>query len=510
MSSQLSSNPTWHRSTRSTACRLFLTCWIVYVLHFATNIVREVYPALSLGDHLSFDVSEYEGLHPDIFELEGHGTFINNNPGASMVGAIPYLLARPVIDRVTRAVLERRKAGGAQEQGTYESPWPMAREFYRRAHARGLDVKFGLAAGFMQALAMAPLSAMSVVVMFYVLRGLGSSTRSGLWISLLYAFATPVFYRTAQLNQNLLTAHFAFLGFVLLWRPWDRPEEPHRPWYFWAGAACGWAVVCDYSGVIAVVVLATYGLMRRASLPASAKARSDAWRFAAGVIVCALVLMGYQWSSFGHPLLPAQHYMPAANFTDRGYVGFDWPRLDLLWATAFDLRYGLFTAAPFLLLALWIPGWLGRDVGNLGRRERVFIVVFAAAFFLFCSANQYGRMQFNTGVRHVIAVVPFLFLLAAVVLRRCPIVFGAVFGVASTYWMWCLCMYRDVERGLGILESPIHITLGGFELPWLTTLERMGGQYPAYFPHGVSAVPILVVAGAVIAALWWRGAERID
>jgi hypothetical protein len=56
-------------SVRGVAIRLFITCWPVYAAHFATNTVREIYPALSLGDHLSLDVSEYAGLHPDIFQL---------------------------------------------------------------------------------------------------------------------------------------------------------------------------------------------------------------------------------------------------------------------------------------------------------------------------------------------------------------------------------------------------------------------------------------------------------
>jgi len=50
-------------SGAAAALRLFLTCWLVYALHFATNIVREIYPAVSLGDRLTFDVSEYAGLH---------------------------------------------------------------------------------------------------------------------------------------------------------------------------------------------------------------------------------------------------------------------------------------------------------------------------------------------------------------------------------------------------------------------------------------------------------------
>src|SRR5581483_9673617 len=106
---------------RGIALRLFLTCWLLYALHFATNTVREIYPALSLGDHLSFDVSEYVGLHPDIFELPGRGAFINNNPGASInnnpgasiLGALPYTLARPVIDRIVERIQRARAASNA-------------------------------------------------------------------------------------------------------------------------------------------------------------------------------------------------------------------------------------------------------------------------------------------------------------------------------------------------------------------------------------------------------------
>lgn len=191
----------------------------MYALHFATNTVREIYPALSLGDRLSFDVSEYLGLHPDIFELPGRGAYINNNPGASILGAIPYALACPIIDRASQFVQTSRQASG-QPIPEYQTEYPMAREFFRQAYKRGLDVKFGLAAGVMQAFLMAPLAALSVVGMFYVWNSLLDHKRNALLLALLYAFATPVFYRVAQLNHNLLQAIFAWFAFLLLWKSW--------------------------------------------------------------------------------------------------------------------------------------------------------------------------------------------------------------------------------------------------------------------------------------------------
>ncbi len=487
-------------SWRGTAVRLFLSCWALYVLHFATNTVREIYPALSLGDHLSFDVSEYVGFHPDIFEIPGRGAVINNNPGASIVGAVPYMLTRPLIDAAVGRVRDLRAAApSATDTAAYDTVYPMAREFHRKARERGLDVKFGLAAGVMQALAMAPLSALSAVAMFYVLGSRLPSRRTALLLAFLYALATPVFYRTAQLNHNLLVAHCAFFAFALLWRPWADPAPPSGRHYLAAGLLSGWAVVCDYSGLMVVVVLTGYAVARWWSTEPAARSLSDLLRFATGLAACAALLLGYQWAYFGNPLLPAQRLMPPATFTQLGYSGLDWPKWDLLWETAFSIRYGLFTSAPLLLLALYPPAWLA-GTRLVGRRETWCIGMLSVLFFLFCSANQYGRMQFNSGVRHIVPVSPFLFLIVASFLVRMPAALAWVVGVASSYWSWCLAMYRDVEQGSGVFESIIHVTIEGPRLPWLKTLQGMG-----YVTSQAPAVVLLVLFGVFLWILWGTG-----
>ncbi len=499
-----SGKSTWRFSTRGVAVRLFLTCWLIYGLHFATNTVREIYPSLSLGDHFSFDVSEYSGMHPDIFEIAGRGTFINNNPGASIVGAIPYTIARPIIDPIVKRTQQARAATPINNQTTYNSPYPMAREFYERARIRGYDLKFGLAAAVIQAFAMAPLSALSAVVIFYILIGLKLQTRTALLLTLLYAFATPVFFRTGQLNQNLLISHCGLFAFALLWQPWNKPDQLKRPNYLLAGLLCGWAVVLDYSGVVVLLVLTLYGLARRSTLPVELKSRRDLWQFGAGVMACAVLLMAYQWSSFGHPLFPAQRYMPPTELSHMGMNGFDRPHLDLLWDTAFGIRFGLFTSAPLLLLALWVPGWLDRRKRLVGNLETWCIVAMTVLFFLFSAANQFGRLQFNSGVRYIVPVVPFLFLLVAGMLVRMPRIIAVLISILALYWSWCLAMYRDVELGLGVLEPVKHITLEGFRLPWMTTLGRMG-----FIPDGTSVIPLFVVIGAIIWTMWNVGKQKV-
>src|SRR5690606_21214503 len=90
------------------------------------------------------------------------------------------------------------------------------------------------------------------------------------------------------------------------------------------------------------------------------------------------------------------------------------------------------------------------------------------------------------------------FLLAAGPLLRLPRMVRWAVAALGTYWSWCLAMYRDVEQGLGVIESLIHITTEGVRLPWLVTLQRLGfvGDARLY-----SAV-LLGLAAVGLALLW--------
>ncbi len=513
MTNDFGSHPVpWRFSPRGVAVRLFITCWLVYGLHFATNIVREIYPALGLGDRFSFRLDEYANLHPDLFEKPGYGWHSGNNPGASMIAAIPYALARPVIDRIVTRVQQRRAASGQTEPPAYNSPWPMAREFYGEVWRRGLDVKFGLAAFVMHAFCMAPISALGVVVMFFTLRRVFRSDAKALWLALLYAFGTPVFFRTGYLNHNLMLGHLVFMGFVAMWNPGFDKKWSSRTRFFLGGLSGGAAFLFDNSGVVLLVGLFFYGLAQRWRKAADDPrritdvARHGMW-YALGTLGPVGLLWFYQWKSFGRPLYPGQHWMPPVEWIDLGYQGFGWPQLSLLVSLAFDYRYGLFVTGPIFLLA---PFAL---VVNRGERrlmpgfELTALLALAAALWIFFSGVNYTRLQFNTGIRYLAPVFPLLFIPAALTLTRLPrraIYFLAVICVAES---WCLAMHRDVERGLGALDPILHVFIGGFELPALTTLSRMGEQFGEFLARGVSPLPLFALLAAILYGVWARFAR---
>lgn len=507
-------------SSGGIAVRLFVTAWIIYGLHFATDIVREYYPALALGDHFSFRLDEYAGLHPDLFEKEGYGWHQGNNPGLSFAAAVPYALARPLIDPVVEKVVEGRRAAGLiEDPPVYDTPWPRDRYFFEETWRRGLDIKLGLASWVMQFFFMAPLCAVSVVAVFYVLRLLLASNRMALWFSILYAFGTPVFYRSAFLNQNIALGIVVFLAFLVMWDPWERWRLAPRGRFLVGGLGGGLAVLFDYSGVVFLAGLFLYGLAlvspqaRRpgeadgrsrpsSTLPSLANVvRGGLW-YSLGAIGPLCLLWFYQWRSYGHPFLPGQHWMPPVEWIDLGYQGYGLPQAELILALAFDHRFGLFVFCPLLLLALFAPLVDRGKARILPRRETWLILLLFLGLTVFFSGSNYTRLQYNTGVRYLTAIIPFLFLPTAAVLVRLPrwlIYFGGVFQVG---WMWALAMHREVQAPLGVLDPVLRTLVGGFALPALRTFEWMGDAYGGFAAGGASPLPLFLLAATFLLGVW--------
>ncbi|MDX1394434.1 MAG: hypothetical protein R3195_08585 [Gemmatimonadota bacterium] len=498
------SSPTpWGRfRPRGLGWRLFGTAWIVFSLHFATDIVREHYPAIALGDHLTFRLDEYGGLHPDLFETPGRGWHIGNNPGISMFAAIPYALSRPVIDPIVERVRRGREAAGLTEPPVYDTEWPNQRAFFAEAWRRGLDVKLALAALVTQVLFMAPICAGAVVLMFAALRHVFGSDRTAGLLSLLFAFGTPLFYRAGFLNHNMVLGLIAFAAFVAIWDPGGTIRPSVRNAFVIAGLAAGLTLLFDYSGVVFVLLLFGYAhLVHRETLDGAELLKRSLW-FGVGGAPPVFLLWFYQWRAFGNPFLPGQHWMPPVEWIELGYQGYGPPQLELLWVLAFDHRFGLFVVCPLLLLAFvaLVPRF--RESVGLPGREAWFCIAVFTATWVFFSGSNYTRLQFNTGMRYMAPVVPFLFVPAAVGLMRLPRQLGWLVAALSVLLTWALAMYREVERPLGVLDPVIRTLTEGLELPVLAALERTGGAYGGLGAGGTSAIGAMLAAAVLIAVVW--------
>jgi len=368
--------------------------------------------------------------------------------------------------------------------------------------AKGLDVKLALAAFATQLGLMAPLGAFAVVVLFGFLRERLGDERQALGFALLYGFATPMFFRSAFLNQNALLAHAVLFAWVALSRRGTgEARERERRWAG-AGALLGFGLLCDYSAAPLALVFGAWALWEGWQ----AEQVRGAFRRGGACVLGALgpvgLLLAYQWAAFGSPWFPAQHYMPATPYSVLGWNGMTLPAPDLLWRNLFDLRYGLFAFCPMLLAALLTPFWR-RAAGQLPRHELVLALLGTAALWLFCSAIQFAALQHNTGVRYLVPAVPLLFLALVPVLRALPRWAAGVLAGGSLLISWAVTITReDVATALRLVATE------GPALPLLIVLRKTAAAYlPSLAARG-GLVPLLSLAvyGVLAILLWlvWR------
>ena len=484
-------------ASRSTALRIFLTGWILYSAHFSSNVVRETYLAITLGESFSVRVDEYMGLHPDLFEIPGRGAYINSNPGASILGAVPYALANPFLTALYRA---RPQLVEPRPPATYDDPRPNRTQFMNESRARGLDIKLGLAAAVTLVGLMAPASALAMVLMYYFLSARLRNERQAMWLALLYGFGTPVFFRTAFLNQNLLLAHFVLVAFVALAWPRSSQEGTVRGGELLAGLSLGMGILCDYSAAPLVLVFGAWILASRGLEGGPAPAARGALRFALGALGPILLLLGYQWAAFGSPWFPAQRYMPPTEFSVLGWNGMTLPTVQLLVGNLLDPAYGLFVFCPMLVAVLATPFLRERPGGPTGR-ELALVFGGTVALWLFASANQFSNLQFNTGVRYMVPAVPLLFAALVPVLLRAPRLVVWALLLPTVAISWSVSMARE-----DVPTSLARTFLMGPELPWVTVLGRMASGYAPFLAEGVS--PLAILGGlAVVVWLIWRGGD---
>ena len=217
-----------------------------------------------------------------------------------------------------------------------------------------------------------------------------------------------------------MLGHIAFIGFIVMWNLAGSTRLSERARYFLGGLAGGTAVLFDYSGVVLLLGLFIYGLVKQVGNPSLKNTlRLGTW-FVLGSIPPILMLWFYQWSSFGNPFLPGQHWMPPVEWIELGYQGYGLPQLGLFLILGFDHRFGFFASSPLMLLALVTPVIDRGLKKKLPTLETYFILGLFVAFWLFFSGSNYTRLQFNTGVRYMSAMYPFMFVLASVTLMRLP------------------------------------------------------------------------------------------
>jgi hypothetical protein len=177
-----------------------------------------------------------------------------------------------------------------------------------------------------------------------------------------------------------------------------------------AGLLAGASVLVEYQAAFALPPLAAHILWKLRGRPARSLARTLALTAAAAAVPLA-VLLAYHAACFGSPLRTGYDASQTfAEYHQQGFLGITELRLEAFLGSTISPDNGLFTLAPWWLLA--IPG----AVLLWRARERDLVLTCSAItvlYLLFISSINFWRGGWSVGPRYITVMLPFLLPLVA-------------------------------------------------------------------------------------------------
>lgn len=336
--------------------------------------------------------------------------------------------------------------------------------------------------------------------LFYLvmLRELGGDRRRATWVVLAWLLATPSLGYACGFYGHQLSGSLLIASYALVVLADGRSLEPGlgRGLGLVVGGLLGWAVLCEYTAAVPVVLLLGWASWRRGW-------RVAAW-IAVGGLPWALVLGAYHSWAFGGPLKTGYDFVYLEEFAEGMAVayGIGLPDPAVLAQLLFGSYRGLFYLSPLLLLAVWGLGLRlcqadpGTGAGAPLRRGDLILAVAIIAWYLLLNSGYYmWSGGAALGPRHAVPMLGFLAIGLGPAITHLPRAF-AVLGAIS-----CAQILLITAAGP---EAPAHgDPIWAYAVPKLfaatpppgatgtaTTLGRLLG-----LPGPLSLLPL--------AALWW-------
>ena len=333
------------------------------------------------------------------------------------------------------------------------------------------------------------------------------------FVALTFGLGTPVWCYATEFWGHATAAALLLFAFALAVALQD--SESRRVTFFLGfglGLAAGWATVTEYQSGPPAAVLAVLGIVncwRRSHnliIPASVG-------IVAGAVICALVLMGYQFSAFGSPFrLP---YSYAVNFVEvrTPLLGFGRPHLGILRELLVGWYRGLLPICPALALAPLGLCLMWKDVA--ARPSVIALALIPTYYLLLNSSFYYWDGGWNFGPRYLSPALPFLCLALAAIwthvgrIGRVALSCLSALGAAIVLIAVSTSPMPDAKFARP-LQQYLWPAFRAGQVPIEATAWNLGGRLAGLHGHATLS-PLLFVwagAGAAWAALFLRGAQR--
>ncbi len=303
-------------------------------------------------------------------------------------------------------------------------------------------------------------TALAAAGVFLLALKLGASPAGAAFGAFSFGLGTPmwtyaILFRSQATVAALLL--FAFAAAIALWEA----QSSRRVLLLGVavGLLGGWATVTEYPAAPAAAILASLALVH-------ARARENNWQrpavgVIAGALVCATVLMSYQYLVFGSPFRISYAYTtydvpPPSPEMGNGFFGVTYPRFWIVCEVLFGRYRGLFQLAPVLALAPIGFAQLWRRKEEL--RASILAASLLVVYYVLLNASyKFWDGGYSTGPRHLAPLVPFLCISLGLFWTWSRSIFRVLLTVLALYGVFVALMAVSTEPMPGTdVKAPIQ------------------------------------------------------
>jgi hypothetical protein len=254
------------------------------------------------------------------------------------------------------------------------------------------------------------------------------ATSQALFLTLCFGFGTLAFSYSTTFYTHLLSAFFLFLAFTLLLDVRTGKTAHHKRSVLFAGAAIGTGVLGEPSVVFASGILFLYMLACR-------QLRYLIPYLILGGMPFAVIQISYNIICFGGPLSYSYQFANEMVMIKVNGHLFGIPSLKAVLNLLVLPYRGLFVSSPILVMA--IPGVVIGIKSKEFTFETIVAAMIALAFFIFLSSFYGWDGGSTVGPRDILAMFPFLFVVASFSFLRFPKIFSSL-GILSIIINLCI------------------------------------------------------------------------
>jgi hypothetical protein len=298
--------------------KIFLTIWIVYAFYlqmFGASSMANTQSALtaSIVNQGKFEIDTYHKAGGDGNAFYKGHYYSGQAPGISFISVPVYFISKQAFDllpdKIIDALFEKLESYGGYLPKDWKGEKKVLSNFFVDLDKRQI-LEYVIISGFILPIfTTALIMALSVVLIYSILKYFTSDSRLRMLITIFYAFGTLIFPLSTEFFERPIAIAIIFASFYILFRAKHVISALRESTIFLAGFLAGLSVTFDYFHILLVGLLSLYMLNflidKKSNGPNKIKSLIY---FLIGISIPLLLLGLYHYSIFDSPFATSYTY----------------------------------------------------------------------------------------------------------------------------------------------------------------------------------------------------------